>query len=119
MHELPIAKSILTNVLKYAEENNADKVIGVTLQVGELRDFVEDVLQMYWDYIGKGTLAEGSKVNIITVPTSVLCKKCNEVFNININMIDNAICPECGGNRFELFTGRDLIIEDIEISVAV
>ena len=119
MHELPIAKSILTNVLKYAEENNANKITGITLQVGELRDFVEDVLQMYWDYIGKGTLAEGSKIKINTVPTSVLCKNCNEVLNINIHMIDKAICPECGGNNFELFTGRDLIIEEIEISVAI
>jgi hydrogenase nickel incorporation protein HypA/HybF len=59
MHELPITESILKIVLKHAEMNSARKVITVHLQVGKLSDLEDDWIQRYFDYLSKGTIAEG------------------------------------------------------------
>jgi len=56
--------------LKYAQECKARRVVSIHLQVGELRDVVEEWVQRYFDYLSEGTIAEGSKLVFKRTPAS-------------------------------------------------
>ena len=59
IHELPVTESILRVLLRHAEEARAGKVVSVSLRIWELSDIIEEWLQRNFDYLSKGTLAEG------------------------------------------------------------
>lgn len=101
--------------MKYAENNHALKVVEVCLKVGEMRDFVEEVTQKYWDYIGKGTIAGEAKIRFNRVPVSALCDRCEEVFTFDWRTAVQVICPQCGSTQARLITGTELEIENISI----
>jgi len=77
MHELPLAKSIYRSVMKKADECGATAVVRVVIEAGELREYVELILQKYWDYVSRGSLAEGAKIELITLPATVRCGETN------------------------------------------
>ncbi|MGM0652567.1 MAG: hydrogenase maturation nickel metallochaperone HypA [Bacillota bacterium] len=114
IHELAMTESLLTIVLKHAEENNAEKVVSVQLQVGELRDIVEEWMQHYFDYLSKGTIAEGAKIMIRTIPVSLRCEKCAHLFSADIRNND-PLCPLCSCKRCEVTGGNEFLIESIGV----
>lgn len=116
MHELPIIKTIYKTVIKYAKDNNAEKVINVYLEIGVLRDFVPELLKKYWNYITEGDIAEGSNLLIREIPAVARCKKCKTEYQIDLNNIVNSNCPKCGCDTGELIKGRELYIYGIQIN---
>ena len=115
MHELPLAKTIFSTVLKKAEECGAKAVVRVCIESGELREYVELILQKYWDYISRGSIAEGARIELISIPATVRCAQCGGVYGIEAESLADAKCPDCGHDRGELLTGRELRIRGIEI----
>jgi len=115
MHELPLAKSIYRSVMKKAEECGATSVVRVVIEAGELREYVELILQRYWDYVSRGSLAEGARIELITLPATVRCGACGRVYGITVEDLENSRCPDCGFDRGELLTGRELRIKGMEI----
>lgn len=116
MHELPFAKSIFNSVMKIALENNAESIIKVVLEVGELRDFVPEIVQKYWDYVAKGTIAEGTVIVMKVIKATVCCDKCGTNYDIDIKHLNDVKCPTCSYDRGKMITGRELRIVGIEIS---
>lgn len=115
VHELPFAKSIFKTVEKAALENNAKHVSLVSLEVGELRDFVPELVQKYWDYISRGTICDGSKIVMTMVPITARCRGCETVYPIRLGHLQEARCPECGCDTGTMLSGRELRIMNIEI----
>ena len=115
IHELPLTQKILSVVLRYAEINNAEKVIEVCLEIGDLRDFVESITQKYWDYLSKGTIAEGAKIKFDRVAVSLICHSCNNIFCVDFQELDKSCCPKCGSSDSELLTGTELEVKEILI----
>jgi len=64
MHELSVTESILSIVLKHAQTNRAEKVLAINLKIGELSELVGDCIQHYFDYLSKGTIAEGAVIDV-------------------------------------------------------
>ena len=115
MHELPVTREIMRIALEYAESNNANSIVSVTLRVGAIQNFIEDITQKYWDFISRGTIAEGAKVKFINVPTTFACKECEEVYRVEIRDIEVISCPKCESSEAVLLTGKELSVEGIEI----
>ena len=115
MHELPITKSIYKSVITKAESVGATRVSRVVLEVGILRDFIPELVQKYWDYISRGSLAEGAQVEIREVEASAECGKCGNVYTIAREQINSAKCDACGYPYGRLLTGSELRIVGIEI----
>lgn len=101
--------------LDYAQRNDAAKIITVHLRVGEMRDFVEDLTQKYWNYISKGTIAEGAKIRFTVVKTSSICKDCGAITHFDWRVADEIKCSDCGSTNGALFSGQELEIEEIGI----
>lgn len=102
--------------MKSAEENNAGRIVGVCLRIGELRDFVEEITQKYWDYLSEGTIAEGAKIKFEKVPVSAICHGCKNIFYFDWRMVDKPFCPACESFDVELLSGTELEVKEISIS---
>jgi len=115
MHELPIVKSIFDICIKHATANNANKILSVTLKVGEISDLQDQWIQRYFDFLSKGTIVEGAKLIIKRVPLVMRCKLCSESFQVNINERKQVECPRCKGTKLAYVSGREYIVENLEI----
>ncbi len=115
MHELPITESILKIVLKHAEMNNVRKVLTIHLQVGKLSDLEDDWIQRYFDYLSKGTLAEGAKLKIERTPVVMQCNACSTSYEVEIESMGDLACPACGEQGSTLLSGREYTIKEMEV----
>lgn len=115
MHELAITESILSVVLKNAEANQAKKVIAVGLRIGDMTDLQDEWLQRYFDYLSKGTLAEGATLKVERSPIVFRCNDCAENFNFNLHENGESGCPMCHGSNVSFISGREFYIKDIEV----
>jgi hydrogenase nickel incorporation protein HypA/HybF len=115
MHELPITESILKIVLKHAEKNHVGKVMSISLRVGKLSDLEDDWIQRYFDYLSKGTLAEGAKLKIERTPIMLQCNACSTSYEVEMANIGDAVCPDCGEKDSKLISGREYYIKDMEV----
>lgn len=115
MHELPFAKSIFKSVISKAEANQAKAVTLTVIEVGVLRDFVPEIVQKYWNYVTKGSIAEGSVIEMREIPATVECKECQTVYEIDVQHLIASHCPKCGCQSGKMLTGRELRIIGIEI----
>jgi hydrogenase nickel incorporation protein HypA/HybF len=111
---LAVTESLLKIVLKHAEENGANRVVSIQLQVGELRDLTEEWMQRYFDYLSEGTPAEGGKILMTKIPVSFRCEACAHNFNADIRQ-SKLLCPVCSHESCELVAGNEFLIESIGV----
>jgi hydrogenase nickel incorporation protein HypA/HybF len=114
MHELPVINSILEVILKHAKANHVKKVHAINLVVGDLSDLEDEWMQRYFDYVSKGTVAEGARLKIERTPAVVSCTGCGHNFPVDKTRMEAAACPACGAQKFTLVSGRGYHIKDME-----
>ncbi|MBM4331125.1 MAG: hydrogenase maturation nickel metallochaperone HypA [Deltaproteobacteria bacterium] len=114
MHELSITQSILEIALDYAKRNQAQKVVEIHLKIGEVSDFDDEWIQRYFDFVGKGSLAEGAKLRISRVPAQLQCNPCSFIFPLNKSTW-NTQCPSCKSKESQLISGREFRVEALEV----
>ena len=112
---MPITESILDIVLKHASMNKASKIISIHLQIGKLSDFEDEWLQRYFDYVSKGTAAEGAKLEIERTPVVVQCASCLVSYEAQPAQMGNLVCPACGAKSGVLVSGREYFIKAMEV----
>jgi hydrogenase nickel incorporation protein HypA/HybF len=112
MHELSITQSMLDLVLKQAEEAGAEQIGKINLVIGEMTGVVARSVQFYFDFISKGTLAEGAGLNFKLIPTTARCHNCGEEFRLGEF---DWTCPHCQSNNIEITGGKELYVESIEV----
>lgn len=115
MHELPVINSILSIVIKHAESNQVKKVVTIYLRVGVLSDLEDQWMQQYFDHLSKGGVAEGAKLVIERVPAVMRCTACGFSFEIDVKSGMKPVCPECGGEKHTLESGREYYIKNMEV----
>lgn len=115
MHELAVSKSILQLVLRHAEASGAKEVLNIYLVVGEMRNIEESWIQRYFGYISVGTAAEKAVIKVKKVPVVFLCGKCGKKFNTDIKEDKKILCPFCKSFNYDLVSGRELIVESVEV----
>lgn len=114
MHELPVTQSILDVVLRHAERHQVKKIHAINLAIGALSDLQDEWIQSYFDYIGKGTLAEGARLKIERVPVVFRCRACAGEFEADVREMRDITCPTCGKGDLELVSGREYYIKSME-----
>ena len=112
MHELAVAQSILDIVEEKAASANASRIARINLVLGEWSGMVDDCMQFYFDFLGKGTLADGALLSFRRIPARFLCRSCRAEFEADQ---DNWDCPKCGSLGGELTAGREFYVESIEV----
>lgn len=116
MHELSVTESILNIVLRYAVANRVQKVEIINLKIGEMADLVDECIQNYFDYLSRGTIAEGAVLKIQRAPVVFQCVSCKNSYRVSIKDNENMQCPSCGGEKAALVSGREFYIESMEVT---
>ena len=114
MHELGMVTGVVESGRQAAEANHADKVLKVSLSVGEMTEAIEDALTFAYEAITDGdSLFSGSKLDITMVPPKSRCVECGHEFTHDRFHV---MCPECGGFA-DLIEGKELRIDSIEVDI--
>ena len=112
MHEQSIVESLLAVALKNAEQNNAERILGINLVVGDLSGVAEDAVNFYFNFLARDTIAAGATINYRHIPVKMRCRDCRTVFEPE--RLDLA-CPGCGGRNVDIIAGRELYVESLEV----
>ena len=74
MHELSITQNILDISLRAAAAQGAKRIRVIRLELGPFSGVVPECVQMYLDVLGKGTAAEGARIEARRLPLRVECR---------------------------------------------
>ena len=117
MHELGIMTSVFDAVEASAREAGADKVLSVSLSVGEMTEAVEDALVFAFEALqdlDEHALMRGAELSVAMIRPKSRCLECGaEYEHDRFHML----CPECGSFATELLAGRELQIDSIEVDI--
>ena len=112
MHEMGIIAGVLDAVARSAGEAGADRVLGVSLRIGEMTEAIPEALQFAFEALSEGTICEGAQLAIDVVKPRSLCAECGGEFEHDRF---HRACPACGSYETLLVAGRELEIESIEV----
>lgn len=112
MHELSVTQSVLEIALAHAQRAGASRILQISLAVGELSGIVGESVQFYFDFISKGTMAEGAELAFRHVPARFRCLDCGAEYESDG---PDWTCPRCGALRPMAVGGRELLVESIEV----
>lgn len=113
MHELSIAHSLVEQASEAAARAGAERVLEVRLRVGALAGIEPEALLFCYDLSVRGTLLEGSRLVMLSLPMVLHCPTCDtEVEQPDVRRFS---CPRCGTATGDLRQGRELELESLEV----
>ena len=115
MHELAVTRDIVEVVVRNAQAQGAKRIVRVKLIVGMMRNFEQKWVQNYFDRFAKGTIAEGAQLDIEYVPIVFYCNACGETFALEPEIGMRMKCPGCNGDDYNMITGGELTIKEMEV----
>lgn len=112
MHELSIASTILTTVLREMERRQISAISAIGIRIGALSGIEPEALQFSFDAIKIDTPVQGAELKIEQVLLQGQCQVCDQVFGVESYVF---ACPHCQSNRIKVIRGEELDIAYLEI----
>jgi hydrogenase nickel incorporation protein HypA/HybF len=114
MHELSICRGIVQAALEEYEklEPRPRRLTRVRVVAGELHQLVPDHLVMAFEVLTRDTPAEGSTLELETVPVTGRCRGCGWEGEIRPPVFQ---CAECEAFDIEMEKGRELYLDRLEV----
>ena len=112
MHEMGIVSRIVNIAEEHAKKNNAQNVAKLVLQIGQLSAVIPDAVRMCYPIASQGTMLEKAELVIEVIPAMGVCGQCGNEYNVVENEFK---CPKCQGEKWDLRSGRDLLIKEIAV----
>ena len=109
MHELSLSSAIVNTVVKHARGR---RVTVVDLRVGKLRQVIPDTLEFYFEFVARGTVCEGARLEQEVIDACLTCNSCGHEWEIEIPAFR---CPQCGGSEVVIASGDEFQVESIEL----
>lgn len=114
MHEMSIVAGVIDAVTQSALDAGADKVMTITLRIGDMTEVIDEALEFAFEALTEGTICDGAKLEVIKVAPRSVCFECGEEFDHDRF---HRTCPVCGSYETQLLQGRELAIESIEVDL--
>jgi hydrogenase nickel incorporation protein HypA/HybF len=96
-----------------ARRHAATGVAEVRLEIGALSHVERDALAFCFDAVTRGGVADGARLEIVTIPGEAWCMPCGE--RVPLAQRGDP-CPRCGGYQLEVTAGDDMRVKDIVIA---
>jgi hydrogenase nickel incorporation protein HypA/HybF len=112
MHELAICQALISQVETIAHDNDAIRVVSITLGMGPLSGVQEDLLRHSYPMASADTIAEGAELIIQSTPIRVHCSVCGKVSKATPNHL---LCSFCEDWQTELVSGDELLLVQLEL----
>ncbi|HEY9765148.1 MAG TPA: hydrogenase maturation nickel metallochaperone HypA [Chroococcales cyanobacterium] len=118
MHEFALAQSLISAILPKVPAGA--RVTKINLSIGVLAGIALSSLEFGLEVASRGTPAERAELSVKTIPLSCLCRDCGKEYSLNLggtlaNEGDAYHCPHCRAGLGEIFSGREMTIDSIEI----
>lgn len=113
MHEVSLMQSAVDQAFAAANQGGAARIYGIRLKIGAWSGVVPEALQLAFDVVTLGTIAEGATLEVDTISPKCRCATCPLEFE---PMDSLAVCPQCGGSRLQMLAGQELELASIEVS---
>ena len=115
MHEMSLVRPLVQIIQEEAEAAGVKKITAVHLVVGEGRDIVVHLLETMFQFMARGTVAEGAKVVIQHIPYMVKCNQCQTEFHLEVMDPEKWVCPGCGAYKnYKQISGNEFYISKLE-----
>jgi hydrogenase nickel incorporation protein HypA/HybF len=124
MHEMPVTQGILNMALQAAEGH---RVTDIYLQVGRMAAVVPSSVEVFFDHLSKGTLAESARLHFETLPVEMACLDCGRPADLSqwTNERPQVIMARaiargcaCGSQRLRVTAGVSFSMVKIEVADA-
>jgi len=112
MHEMSLCESVLQVLEEQARVQHYRRVKTVWLEVGDLAGVEIPALEFSFEVVCRGTLAEGSRLEIVAVPGSAWCLQCSAPVTLGERYQP---CPRCGGYQLQITGGEQMRIKELEV----
>jgi hydrogenase nickel incorporation protein HypA/HybF len=109
VHELSLSSAIVATVDKHAAGR---RVTLVTLRVGRLRQVVPETLEFYFEFVARGSVCEGARLEQEVVDVRLRCDSCADEWEIDQPAFR---CPRCCGSDVAIVSGNEFQVESIEV----
>src|ERR1700689_3560075 len=106
MHELSIAISMIDQIIEESENRGGLDVEAVHLKLGAFSGVDKEALLFAYELACEGTLLEGSRLVIETVPLVVFCPVCDQ--ERTPPSLYEICCPECLTPTSQIVSGREM-----------
>ncbi|MFA6804750.1 MAG: hydrogenase maturation nickel metallochaperone HypA [Candidatus Methanomethylophilaceae archaeon] len=126
MHEVSVTSDLVRAILGELEKYNVVSVHAVTIIIGQLTNLGKEQMQFAYEVVTRGTILEGSVLNIEDEEIELECKNCDYVGpakNLDMgeyteeHLIPILACPECGG-PVTVIKGQTCCVKNIDIEEA-
>jgi len=112
MHEMSLCEGILQILEEQAKSAHYSKVKTVWLEIGVLSGIEIRAIEFSYEVVCRGTLAEGSTLEIISLPATAWCMACAQSVTIQAR---HDACPDCGGYQLQVSSGDEMRIKELEV----
>ena len=113
MHELGIVVHVIKQIEKIAEENKVNKVVELTLEVGEVSGVVKEYFVDAFNWsIKKTKYMQECKLNYVVIQGITYCEDCGKTYATTKYGKE---CPYCHSEKTYLVTGKEVSIKDIKV----
>lgn len=113
MHEAAIAQSLLDIAAETCIKQGYKGIESIKVKIGKASGIMPEALLFAFDVMKIGTPAEKASLTIEKIPLSGFCMNCDSDFTVDEAYV--LACPMCGGTSFQIKTGRELDIYEIEV----
>ena len=113
MHELGIVVHVIDQIEELAKKNNVQKVVELTLEVGEVSGVVKEYFVDAFNWaIKKSEHMQDCKLNLVIIQGISYCEDCKKTFP---TVEYGKECPYCHGPHTYLVNGRDVMIKNVKV----
>ena len=104
--------AVLDAIREQALGDHFSRVHRVSVAVGALCNVEVEALAFCFDIVMQGTIADGAVLDIVSVPGTGWCQRCQSTFPV-LSLI--APCPSCGIWEVALSGGDQFTITALEV----
>jgi hydrogenase nickel incorporation protein HypA/HybF len=113
MHEVGLMQGALELAIAEAERHGARHIHQITLRVGRLAGVEPEALAFAFEVVTAGTMAEGARLEVESVPVVCHCPDCRDEFRPADFIF---ACPRCGRLSRDVRYGEELELATLEVS---
>ena len=113
MHELSLSSAIVNTVVKHAEGR---RVTVVNLRVGQLRQVVPDTLEFYFEFVARGTVCEGARLEQELIEARAPLRDLRP--RVGRSRSRRSAAPHAAAATCEIAGGNEFEVESIEVEEA-
>jgi hydrogenase nickel incorporation protein HypA/HybF len=112
VHELAVTQSIVDSVTEEMDRRGLERVQAVHLKLGRMTTFVPDCIKFYYEALTVDTPLEGSDIIVDEIDVTGRCGNCGLEIEFEEPFF---ICPECGSVDIDVITGREILVDCLEV----